>query len=174
MEIVFITEFLWYVAELDPDVFRAIKWSAEVEGADVEAGKLGSWAGEDTVNGELDCFEGAGLGATVPGVANLIPADCDACPVGVFLLRAYLTDDAWVRYVHSAVVRDVIVFDGPEGVRAGNSLLCRRGGVVADTLAEAAELIGVGGVPYRFVFWMAAELAVFQGFARFVVEDRQS
>ena len=54
IQIVFINEFAWDVSEFDPDVLRAVKRCSKVEVLDVEAGKLGTWAGGDAVDEELD------------------------------------------------------------------------------------------------------------------------
>ena len=47
------------------------------------------------------------------------------------------------------------------------------GGVGDDTLAEAAEFIGVGAVPDVFVGRMLTELVMFLGFTSGGVKDRE-
>ena len=52
-------------------------------------------------------------------------------------------------------------------------MLAGLGGVVADTLAEAAEFIGVGAVADVFVGRILAELAMLQGLAGRSIKDRE-
>ncbi len=61
--------------------------------------------------------------------------------------------------------------DGVEGIRAFDALLAWARGMLTNTLAEAAEFIGIRRVPHDLVFWMAAELAVFKRLAGVLVQD---
>ena len=62
--------------------------------------------------------------------------------------------------VQSAVQRDVVILDWSEGVGAVHSFFRRVGWVGANSLAEAAELVGVGGVPNVFIFRVPSELSM--------------
>ena len=55
---------------------------------------------------------------------------------------------------------DVFEPDDEEGVGSLDALACAVGGG-ADTLAEAAEFVGVGVVPDLVEIWMLVELSVF-------------
>jgi hypothetical protein len=67
--------------------------------------------------------------------------------------------------------RNIRVLDGMEGIRAFDTLFAWARGMLADTLAEATELIGIRSVPHVLVFWMTAELATFKRFAGVLVQD---
>ena len=60
-------------------------------------------------------------------------------------------------------VGDVAVFYWVHGVGARDSLGVWLGWVLAHPLTEAAELVGVGGVPSCLVLGVLAELAMLHG-----------
>ena len=91
---------------------------------------------------------------------NGISADGDARAVGIALLWADLTNHFGVSDFESAVGWDVFDPDDKEGVGSLDALACDVGGG-ADTLAEAAEFVGVGVVPYLVEIQVLAELPVF-------------
>ena len=49
MEVVFLCEFCWNVAQFDVDVFGPAKRGLEVEVSDVEGDKFGALAGKDAI-----------------------------------------------------------------------------------------------------------------------------
>ena len=83
---------------------------------------------------------------------------------GVGFFREYKTDHFGVGDLFATLLWDVLILDDLEDI--GNfDKLASLGGVGSDTLAEAAEFIGVGAVPDVFVGGMLAELAMLQGLA---------
>lgn len=73
--------------------------------------------------------------------------------------------------VGDTVARNGVEFDRFHCIGAGNTLHVWHCWMFADALAEASNFIGVGGVPSIFVFGVTAELAVFQYYTSFMVED---
>ena len=90
----------------------------------------------------------------------MISADGDARAVGIALLWADLTNHFGISDFGSAVGWDVFEPDEEEGVGSLDALACAVGGG-ADTLAEAAEFVGVGVVPDLVKIWVLAEFPVF-------------
>ena len=75
---------------------------------------------------------------------------------------ADLTYDPGVGDVPPAVLRDSMVVNGLEGIRACDALLGRVSGVQANTLAEASQFVGIGCVPHCFVGRVPMQLAMFE------------
>ena len=53
-KVIFVNEFLRYVAEFDADILRAFQWNLEVEVADFKGDILGSLAREETVDDKFE------------------------------------------------------------------------------------------------------------------------
>ena len=66
------------------------------------------------------------------------------------------------------IVRDT------EHVRSSHLLFLWALGPFAASLAESAELVRVGRIPYGCVSWILLELELLQEFTCFFIEDRQS
>ena len=131
-----------------------------VEVANVKGGELFSGAREDAVEDELGKFEGCCRGADVARKGDAISADGDARAVGIAFLWADLTNHFDISDFGSAVGWDVLEPDEEEGAGSLDVLAYAvRGG--SDTLAEAAEFVGVGVVPDIVKVWVLAELPVF-------------
>ncbi len=62
--------------------------------------------------------------------------------------------------------------DWAKGVGALNAFARRSGTAGADTLAETAKFVGVGGVPNGLIGRMGAEVAVFEHTAGSRIQDR--
>lgn len=162
MEVVFCDKLIWNYGKLNFDVFWAIKRGTQVEVSNVKAGKGGLGRGQSAVKEELNCFKGACSGSRVPGVCDAVTANGDAGAKGVRFLRAYFTDHPCVGDVFTAQGGNVVEVDGLEGVSAGHSWGTRDGRVVANTLAEAAQFVGVGGFPCLLMCGVLAQLAMLE------------
>ena len=168
-EVVFINEVLRDVGELDFDVFRTIQRGAEIEVGDVEGAELGAFAGENTVNHELDKFKGSSFGANIAWVADSVAGYRDSGAVRISFLWANFADNIAVANFFETFGRNVSEVNDMEGVGAIYRWL---GGIrTFESLAETSEFFGVGGAPDVFVLGMFDELTVFKRFTRFVVED---
>jgi hypothetical protein len=122
------------VGEFDFDVFGAIQWGAKVEVGDVKGAELGPFAGEYTVDHELDKFEGCSFGADVAWIADSVASYCDASAVGISFFRAYLADYIAVADFLETVWGNVSKINDMKGVCTVHGLL---GGVgTFETLAE--------------------------------------
>ena len=114
----------------------------QVEVTNVKRGEIGAGAREDAVENELGKFKGCCRGANVARKGDAISSDGDARAVGIALLWADLANHFGVSDFYSAVGWDIFKADEEEGVGSLDSLACAvRGG--ADTLAEAADFVGV-------------------------------
>ena len=114
----------------------------QVEVVNIKRGEIGAGAREDTVENKLGKFKGCCRGANVAGKGDAISSDGDARAVGIALLWADLANHFGVSDFCSAIVWDIFEADDEEGVRSLDSLACAVGGG-ADTLAEAAEFVGL-------------------------------
>ena len=160
------------VRELDADIFRAVERGLEIEVRYIEHDKLGVFSREDAIQEKLDKIQGSSFGTNVTRVAYAIAANGDAGTIGVGLFRSYETDHFGVGDLFATLLWDVLISNDIEGISAFDNL-AGLGGVGADTLAEAAEFIGVGAVPDVFVGRILAELAVLQGLACGGVKDKE-
>jgi hypothetical protein len=168
-EVVFIYEVLRYVGELDFDVFGAVQRSAEIEVRDVEGAELGAFAGENTVDHELDKFKGSSFGADIAWVADSVAGYRDSGAVQISFFWADFADDIAVANFFETVGRNIGEVNDMEDVGA---LHRRLGGTrTFVSLAETAEFFGIGGAPDFFVLGMLDELTVFKGFTCFVIKD---
>ena len=61
-----------------------------------------------TVNHELDKVEGICGCAYISGITYAATSKCDACTIGIFLLRSDLTQNHGVANLFSSVLRDTL------------------------------------------------------------------
>ena len=168
-EVVFVDEVLRDVGELDFDVFRTIQRGAEIEVGDVEGAELGAFAGEDTVDHELDKFKRSSFGANIAWVADSVAGYRDSGAVRISFLWANFADNIAVANFFETFGRNVGKVDDMEGIGAVHRWL---GGIrTVVSLAETAEFFSIGGAPDVFVLGMLDELTVFERFASLMVED---
>jgi hypothetical protein len=147
-ECVFVDEFFGDVGDFDADIF----WL--VQGL-LRCCKVSPALGEYTVDEEFDEFEWASGGANVSGVRYVVAANVDVSSVGgATFLGSDFADDLGVGNFLPALNRDFVVSDGEEGVGAFYALAIV--GTSADALAEATELVWVGGVPSGGEKWVGA------------------
>ena len=100
----------------------------------------------------------------------MIAADGDEGAIGVGFFRADKTYHFVVGDIFATLLWDILILDDLEGIGTFG-MLAGLGGVGSDTLAETANLIGVGAVLYVFVGGMLAELEMLQGLAGGGVKD---
>ena len=131
----------------------------QVEVANVKCGELGARAREDAVENKLGKFKGCCRGANVARKGDAISSDGDECAVGIAFLWSDLAYYFGVGDFGSAVGWNVLELDDEEGVGSLDALACAVGGG-ANTLAEAAEFVGVGVVPDLVEVRVFAELSV--------------
>jgi hypothetical protein len=168
-EVVFINEVLRDVGELDFYVFRTIQRGAEIKVGDVEGAELGAFAGENTVNHELDKFKWCSFRANIAWIADSVAGYRDSGAVRISFFWANFADNIAVANFFEMVGRNVGEVDDMEGVGAVHRWL---GGVrTSESLAETAEFFSLGGAPDVFVLGMLDELTIFQGFTGFMVKD---
>ena len=110
-EDVFINKFLGNVGEFDSDVLWAVERIFEVKIGDVEAGKLGAWERQDTVEYQIEKFQRGSVGANISWLADVVATDRNAGVVGVGFLRADKTDELGVGDFLAMIHGDVFVVD---------------------------------------------------------------
>ena len=118
----------------------------QVEVANVKRGELGAVEQEDAVENELGKFKGCCRDADVARKDDVISSNGDACAVGIAVLWADLANHFGVSDFCSAFGWDIFEADEEEGAGSLELLGCAVGGG-ADTLAEAAEFIGMRVFP---------------------------
>ena len=91
--------------------------------------------------------------------------------IRIFLLGVDLTHNRSVGDFFSSVLRYVIVLDGKEGVRVGNSFASPVW-TYSNALAETAKFIGCRGRPNLGEAWVTEELAVVEILTCVCVENR--
>ena len=91
----------------------------------------------------FDEFQGSGPCRRIAGVADAVSPNGDPCAVGILFLGPYFADYPSVRDIEFAVIGNIRVVDGFEGVCAFNALLSRVGWVLSDALAEPSEFVGI-------------------------------
>ena len=120
-KVIFTNDFLGNVTDFDLDILGSFHWCGQVKILDIKACKFCTFAREHTVDHEFDKLKGGRVGPCISWVADAIATDGDTCPIGIFLLGADLTHNRSVGDFFASVFRYVIILDGKEGVRAGNS-----------------------------------------------------
>ena len=147
------------VLELDADIFRAVKRCLETEVGDIKRDKLGVFSREDDIYDKLDEIQESSFSTNVIRVADTIAADGGAGAIGVGFFREDDIDHFGVGDLFAPILWDVFVKDYLEGIGTFDEL-DSLGWVGAETLAEAAEFVGLGAVPDVFVGRILTELAM--------------
>ncbi len=162
-KLVFINKFSWDVCDFDADILRIGHWGIEVEVLEVDGAESRSFAREDTVEQQLEEFKGRGVGATISWVTNTATFDGDAGTIRIVFFRTNFTHYHGVADFLWFVGRDVVIVDEKEGVSARDSF-GGGGSSQTNSLAQSAELVGVGSVPSCLVAGTASELAMLEEF----------
>ena len=78
--------------------------------------------GEDTVDDELDKFDGNSRGFKIPWVNNPVAANGDSSSAGVIFRGVYLTHNFFVSDLFSSIHKYVFIANDMEGVSPSNTL----------------------------------------------------
>ena len=82
-----------------------------VKVGDVNAGKIGAWARENSVNNSFDEFEGASVGTDITRVADAVATDGDSCSVVISFLGSNKTYHLGVGDFFASVGMNVFKVD---------------------------------------------------------------
>ena len=115
---------------------------------------------QDNINHELDKVEGACRRADIAGITYVVTSDGDACMIGIIFLRSDLTQNYGVEKLFSSLPRGIFKSKDTEGVRSIHVLVPGSLLSFSNSLAQSAEFIGGGHVPYVRKLRVLAELAV--------------
>ena len=142
-KIILINDFLRNVRQFDAYIFRPGHGRLQIEVFCIKTCKPGIAAGQDTVDHELDQIERTGGSADVARVLYMATRQGDPGTVGIGLLRSDFTNNHGVADVLASVLWYVFISDGPESVGAFYALVAGSLCAFADTLAEAAQFVGI-------------------------------
>ena len=120
---------------------------------DIKAGKLGARTRQHTIDQQLNKFKGTSWGDNISVVVDVTAVDGDAGTVGVIRVRADLTYDERVTNVCTFCFWDVFVTDDAECVGSFDALYIGSRGSMTDTLAKAAQIVAIRGVPYTSLYF---------------------
>ena len=171
-EIVFGDEVIRDISEFDADIFGIRHGGVEIEVLDVYGAEAGPLSGEDAVEEKLDELKGGCVGAHIPRVADPAATNGDPSAIRIIFFRADFTDDHGVADLLTLVGRDVLVVNEEEGIGASNTL-ARWCITNANSLAEAAQFVSIGGVPCGLVAGIATQLAMFEEFPSGWIKHRE-
>ena len=160
---------MWDVREFDLDVLGSVEGSAEIEVGNVEGAEAGALSGENAVDHQFDQFEWCRFGSDVTWVTDAVAGYGDASSIGISLFRADFADNIAVADFFETIRRYVCEVNDMEGISAVDWLFGRI--CASEALAETAKFFGVGGAPQLLVCRVFDELAIFQGFTSFVVQN---
>ena len=163
MELIFLNDFLWNVAEFDLCKFGSFEWCHEVEIGKVDAHKTRTRCGNYTVEEYLDKEERGGVGADVFRIVDEVASHGCTGVVGFLLFRANSANKLYVGNIFEAVTGDLSFGYEFNCVGTLDSS--------TDTLRKASKFIGSGGAPGVFEFGVTEELSVFQGLSGFHVDN---
>ena len=98
----------------------------------------------------------------IPRVSDTIYFHSYVSTIGLVLVRSDLVHHNSVTYLLPTVVRNIFNFHYLKGICALNALLLCPNCVATDTLTQPSKFIGIGCVSNLLIFWVAANLSIFQ------------
>ncbi len=111
-ELVFIDDLVWDVQDFDTNLFRLKHGHVKVEVLKIDGAKACTFLQEDTVEEELEQFQGCCVGTHITRVTDAVATNGDLCAVRVILVWSDFTYYHGMAYFLPLVQQDVLVVNG--------------------------------------------------------------